>query len=279
MPLTLSEYYAQVDAALNEYESLHAVIENQIAFIEDPELDPRVDWSRIMYEIEKAMNVLQVLRSIHMFERITKNQLEEIFRSQNFETGSMGKVIITITHEITDLDTPRGLEMKYGIAWEDILIYNNLTTEEFYEQSTILIPIPVRIADRITKDILVFGDQTGENIFGHDLTEELDDDGLGDFIVLEPRETIQQSMQILSTTQKGEISYQEDFGLDIEVGEDWVRESIESFLQMKIIESYKKDPRVRDVEITRINKEGTGLSADVTIIPIIGQAVFVRGNS
>jgi len=143
---------------------------------------------------------------------------------------------------------------------------------------TIKIPIPFRIADRITKDILVFGDQTGENIFGKDLTEELDDDGLGDFKVLEPRETIKQSMQILATTRKGEISYQEDFGLDIQVGEDWERESIESFLQMKIIESYKLDPRVKDVEITGMSKQGNGLSADVKITPIIGEAVFVKEN-
>lgn len=157
----------------------------------------------------------------------------------------------------------------------DVSIIIHLTAKN---PCIIKIPLPFRIADRMTKDILVFGDQTGENIFGHDLTEELDDDGLGDFKVLEPRETIQQSMQILATTRKGEISYQEDFGLDIQVGEDWERESIDSFLQMKIIESYKQDPRIKDVEITSMSKQGTGLSADVKIIPIIGQAVFVKEN-
>jgi len=131
MPVTLTEYYAQIDKALNLYESLQAIIENHIALIEDPELD-QVDWPRIMYVIEKSMNALQVLRSIHMFERLTKTQLEEIFRSQNMETGGQGKVILTVEHEITELDTPRSLEMKYGIPWTDILEYNNMTTADFY---------------------------------------------------------------------------------------------------------------------------------------------------
>lgn len=137
MPVTLSEYYAQIDEALNWYESLQAIIENHIALIEDPELD-QVDWPRIMQKIEQSVNALQLLRSIHMFERMTKAQLEEIFRSQNMEGGGQGKVILTTTHEITKLDTPRTLEMKYGIAWEDILEYNNMTTDDFYSLVNLL---------------------------------------------------------------------------------------------------------------------------------------------
>lgn len=274
MEITLNEYYAEIDRAIAQYEDTYTSVEREMAKVEDPEYDA-TDWHGILHNIRVAVDELYKMKNIHTFERVSREHLSLIF-TQFMEGDSSGKIIVNVTHTIRDFDTLRSIERLYGVDWVNILDHNKITTDEFAELDEIIIPVPIELSRRASKEIPVFGDQTGYNILGRDLPNELTEDNNGDLKVLEPVETFAQGMKNLAVAQKGDLPYYEDWGLDLTVGEDWPADTYESVVQLRIAGGFAIDPRVREVRPLNITRQGVSVNAEVEIVPVFGESVTVK---
>lgn len=272
--MKLVEFYVEIERGINTYEDMYTDIQREMAKSEHPAYDV-TDWYGILTNIRRAIDALNRMKNVHMFEKVSKQQLDALFSAHSID-ASTGKIVIGVEHTIAEYETLRSIERLYGVSWREILEYNDITAAEFEGVDTIIIPIPINNLRRATNNIMVFGDQTGLNILGKDLLEELADNEDADLKVLDPANSFKQNINHLSNSSKGTIPYYEDYGMDIDVGEDWGAEAYESIIQIRVMESLRKDPRVKEVRTPSLSRDGNKVNVTVEIVPFVGDAITLR---
>jgi LysM repeat protein len=271
--INLSNYYNEVERGMLALEEAYARIEAEASKLEDSDFDA-VDWGGILWSIQDAINNSQILNAVHKFERLSKEQMQALFAAQA-AGESTGKIVVVVVHTIRQTDTLRSIELEYGVPWQDILDYNGMTANEFNTLEEIKIPIHVDVTSRASKEILVFGDQTGLNILGRDLPNELVEDSSGDLKVLEPVDAFAQAMDNLAKARRGDLPYYENWGLDLRLDEDWPAEAFDSALQLRVAQGFSADPRVKNVSVLEITRDGTAVKIRVEIEPLQGPSLIV----
>jgi hypothetical protein len=269
---SISEYYSVVEEAIRQLEQLYIAVDTRRLKVADPQLDPTNDWYNALWTIQYSINQYQMMLAVHQYERVSKEKMQALF--VNSAVGeSVGKASKVILHIKREFDTLRILETLYGVPWQDILRYNNLTSETFETAGEINIPLPVSTENNQNKDIPVFGNQEGLKILGTDLPVELVDDGAGDLLVLDEEDSFAQLIKTISEAQAGDFPFYEDFGLQIQAGEDLPDEAVAPMIQVKIFDGFKKDPRIKEIEVESIVKSGTAYTVNTVIHPIVGEAI------
>jgi hypothetical protein len=274
METTLSQYYAQIAQAIAALEQMLATLLVNAPAGELADYDT-TNWSDAVWQVQNAINQLRIAGAADKFERVTREQMQTIFRA--YDAGEpTGKVVISVPHVRSDRDTLRLLEYRYGVAYDTILQYNGLSASAFYALApgaTILIPVEADVTT--AKDIAVFGDQSGQNILGRDLPNALAAGPDGDLQVMEPVETFQQAMRNLALSIRGDMPFYETFGLDLQAGADYPPEAILSLVQVKVLNGFMQDPRVKNIDVLSVTRDGNSLSVGVQVQPLQGGSVFV----
>jgi len=267
----LGQYYNIVDQTIKAFENLYASVKIAMEQIANPQYDTN-DWYGALWDIQNTINQLQVMANVHKFERVSQDQMKAIFTS--FDNGTpSGKTVVSIAHTITDFDTLRSLEVKYGIPWQTILDFNNISPSDIATGMAIDIPVQVNIMPNASTQIAVVGDQSGLNILGADLPDEIIDDGNGDLLVLDPLTSFQQAIDNLITTQKGELPYYEDYGVDLILPEQYPVEVQESMIQVRLNEALSAEPRIKQITILDVSKTGNTIQASLQVQPLVGEPI------
>ena len=269
MSALLTDYYSVVQNAIIVYEGILNQIYLKSLQIAEPDFDPSIDWANILFRLQNTINNLYNIKAVHKFQRVSQEQMQSLFAAY-INNESPGKIIVGFTHTLRSFDTLRSLEVQYGVPWQNILAYNNITASQFATQETINIPVPIDLSLRASNNIAVFGDQTNEAILGADFPNDIQEDSTGDFKVLTPSETIKQGVQNLSTAQQGDLPFYESWGLNLILAEEVPSDTVESFLQLRILEGFSIDPRIDTVEVLETVKQGNTITISVQIKPIQG---------
>ena len=275
MSVTLVNYHTEIERGIIALEAAYAAIERDAKKDANPDFHA-TNWDDLLWSIQEEINNLHVMGAIHMFERLSKVQMQALFAAQT-RGESTGKIIVPIEHALRTFDTLRSLQLEYGVPWQDVLVYNNVAAKDFSSQATIKIPLPVDISSR-AKNIPVFGDQSERNILGRDLPNELIEDSSGDLKVLGPEDTFVQAMNNLAQTLKGDLAYYEEYGLDLRVGEDWPSEAYDAAIQLRISQGFQADPRVKALKVLDVLRQGVSLNIKVEIEALQGPAIIVSTN-
>lgn len=270
MPVQITDYYGVVQNAIIVFQGIYDSIYQQSQEITDPDYDPTIDWNDVLWKLQNSINNLQKAKTIERFQRVSRAQMESLF-SAYINAESPGKIIVGFVHNIREFDTLRTLEIQYGVPWQNILAFNNITASEFETLTTIQIPVPIDLAIRASNDIAVFGDQTNDLILGKDFPNEIAEDTDGDFKVLTTSETIKQGVQNLSVAQQGDLPFYENYGLNLELAQDVPADSVESFIQLRILEGFSIDPRIQAVEVLETTKTQNAVNVTVEIRPVQGE--------
>lgn len=270
MSVQITDYYGMVQNAIIVFQGIYDSIYQQSQEITDPDYDASIDWNDVLWKIQNSINNLQKAYVVERYQRVSKEQMQSLF-SAYINSESPGKIIVGFTHNIREFDTLRLLEVQYGVPWQNILSYNNITASEFETQTSVQIPVPIDLAIRASNDITVFGDQTGELILGKDFPNEIAENADGDFKVLTPSETIKQGVQNLSVSQQGDLPFYENYGLNLELSQDVPFESVESFIQLRILEGFSIDPRIQAVEVLETVRTQNAVNVTVELRPVQGE--------
>ena len=164
-----------------------------------------------------------------------------------------------ITHAKSDFETPRSLEVMYGVPAATILDYNDMTMDEFDAASTVLIPMP---ANNTNNNVLVVGDQSGTNILGTDIENNATFDPLtNDLKILNTVDTAAQYYQNILSSEKGDIPFYEDIGLPSYAGSDLPTDVVLSMLQQAIEALLTADPLIKTIDAITVTKSGNTVQA------------------
>jgi hypothetical protein len=270
MSTKLSQYYIEIEKTQFMFDTALNVLENKYLLLKDEDHDLLSDdYSGSTYQMQNAVNQLEVLKNIHKFERVTKEQLQYLFSSFDAGLGG-GKIIVDIEHVVTSYDTTRTISQKYNIPWQIIQDYNNISPSQLVPASIIRIPVQIELSQLSLQDISTFGSQQGNNILGTDITNTLDADNGGDLKVLSNEESFKQSIQNRLSMTPGSFPYYEEVGLDFKLNDESSIEERESVLQLRILNTLADDRKIQNVDITDGIRDKTSLNFSLIITAISG---------
>ena len=270
MATKLSQYYSEVEKTQYLFDTALAVLENKLLLLpdEDPDLVSD-DYSGAIFQMQNAVNKLEIMKNVHKFEKVSKEQMQYLFSSYDAGLGG-GKIIIDIEHIVTSYDTTRTIERKYNIPWSKIQDYNNIVPSQLYPTLVLRIPITINLNQVVIQDVPTFGSQQGNNILGTDLPNELEEDSEGDLKVLSNEDSFLQSVKNAFAMLPGSLPYYEEVGFNPKLSDDYNAEERESILQLRILDALSGDKRVQDAEISDGVKQGVSLGFKLTVKAISG---------
>ncbi len=272
---SISEYYNVVGRFIQQLEELYSIVNEERLKIESPELSSSIDWYGTLWNIQDTINKMQLMYSIHQFERVSKEKMQ-LLLSQSYSGESIGKVVRNIEYKKREFDTLRTIENQYGVTWQEILQYNNMTSEDFNNSEKIIIPITSEIENETNKNVPVFGSQEGKKVLGTDLPIILQVGIDGDLLALNEEASFVQLINTISNAQQGDFPFYENFGLQLNIDEDMPDEAIDAMLQIKIYNGFKQDARIKEVEILSIEHKGTTRLVTVVIHTITGGSINLQ---
>ena len=154
-------------------------------------------------------------------------------------------VIPSSFKEYEDIQT---IAENFNVDWDNILIYNNLKSDEIVAGTEIIIPIKKRYSiSTINPD--VFGTQNEKSAWGKDLENKLTANYLGDLFILNEEKTLKQSIQNYTMPILEEIIIEEHT-------EDILADIIKTRLAIK----YLGDNRIEDVIEINVEEEDEAYS-------------------
>jgi hypothetical protein len=219
--------------------------------------------------MQNAVNKLDILKNVHKFEKVSKEQMQYLFGSYDAGLGG-GKIIIDIEHIVTSYDTTRTIERRYNISWQEIQKYNNILPSQLYPTMILRIPITIDLNQIIIQDVPTVGSQQGNNILGTDFPNELQEDTEGDLKVLSNEESFRQWIDNYFKMLPGYLPYYEEVGFDPKISDDYNGEERDSILQLRILNALSDDKRIQDTEISDGVRQGVSIGFELTIKAVSG---------
>ena len=272
----LTDYYSNIENGIAKLQALYAETVKRMSYVAQPDYDT-TNWSDILCSIQDAINQLKILDSIHQFERLSKSEMKSLMQAYEDGSGS-GKVVIPYQYTVKDYDTPRLISLNFGIAWPTIAQYNGITDSFLIAGTIILIPLTEEISQRISKNILVFGDQTGIKILGTDLPNALTAEN-GDLQVLNEKDSFKQNIDNILLTVKGDYPFYESFGGAVKMGQDYSGDALLSMVQMGISDSITADARIKEIDVLNVSKSDdspTKVNIELQVTAAQGESIIVK---
>src|SRR5271169_6577813 len=125
MDTKLTQYFSAIASAIATLEQMKATLEANAPAGDLADFDT-TNWSDAIWQVQNAINQLRIAGAADRFERVTREQMQTIFRA--YDSGEpTGKVVIAVPHPVSDRDTLRLLDYRYGVAYDTILQYNGLS--------------------------------------------------------------------------------------------------------------------------------------------------------
>jgi hypothetical protein len=241
--------YTTLTKSLNE---LERIISN---IIPTDEYDPNHDYSGLLNNLNQFKTYIIRLLSVHKFARMSK----EYFLAQF--SG-----VVETNYKIKDYDTPLSLADKFGVDLDALLEINNIVATDIQEGLIIKVPV-AGDSIAIYSNVPTFGDQTGDNVFGRDLPNELVAVN-GKLVVLEPLDNLKQGILNRITTWRGEYPLDDSFGINNFRQFDLPEDLAQNMVIMDVVNQILQDARIAEVNeiVQSSEKDAVQFTAEATTI-------------
>lgn len=192
------------------------------------------------------LNYLQILKNAPKFYRMNENTWLEYLESQ--VSGSDFFIRLEISYKVKEYEDVQTVAENFDVDWRDILMYNNLKSDEIAAGTEIIIPVKKKYSiSAVNPD--VFGTQNEKSAWGKDLENKLSENYLGDLFVLDEEKTLKQSIQNYTMPILEEILIEEH-------ADDILPDIIRTRLAVK----YLGDNRIEDVLEINVDEEDEAYS-------------------
>lgn len=260
--MTASDYYNNLNTALDSVNEAIAMAQGQMT----DEYDPYTDYSDILMRLTSFKRTIIRMLNANKFLRLS---LDGFAQQAQAQTGRRVEVI----HTIKDYETPFSIANLYGVALDDILNKNNITTADMVAGYQLLVEIaPSEGLNQIYNNIPTYGDQSGNLVFGADLSDTLSVDTNGDLAVLSPEDTLQQGILNRTQTKQGDYPLMPDFGVPELLGSEIPDDLISSFYMKDLENILAQDNRIASVNALSLVRTGNG-------VDIIGQITAINNKN
>lgn len=195
----------------------------------------------------------------------------EAFLSSGAEGGATPQPNVsgTITHEVTDFDTPASLEQIFGVTWDEIVRANAVLPDDALIAGTVLEMPRLRGRGSPTFEGLpTFGSHVGRSAWGVDLdlVMEADDDGAP--LLVDEGDCLEQGMRFLLEVYSEQL---------LDLAQQVPDEIREAYLRRRLVTLYETDRRISGVAEIDIEQTSTGYEVAATVTAINGGELRTGG--
>jgi len=227
----------------------------------DMDVNGEGELTRTMYEIDKALGNVLLLKHLSGWYRINPDKARTLLNGDALPTPTR-----TINYTVTNYDTWSSIEERFGVSWKVIVEANNIQPADLATGLRLVIPTNTEVVS--IKDLKVLGSHVGRQAWGRDIKREFSLIN-GDLKLLNPTRTLLQSIcNIVSDEGWRQVS--EGFPPDtsFELMADNLRAALVA------------DPRVRVALVKEVSVTGSGVLVEMNIIPIHEQpfTIMYREN-
>ncbi|MCA0388465.1 MAG: LysM peptidoglycan-binding domain-containing protein [Bacteroidetes bacterium] len=241
-------------------ESLDSLNKSKINLSDKSEYDI-ADYSSLNLVTELTRRILLRQLKAYKFLGLTKEQFEEIIRTQKGEKRK-------IRHIINAHETIFSISKKYGIEAEELLQINNLKVTDLNPGIELLIEVKAEnIYQRF--DIPVFTEHTGEELLGRDLNNSFSPGASGDFEVLSPRETIKQGVANITLTKRGDYPLLNSFGISFGEDGNFPEDLADNLILTEVSNALNSDPRISAIKSIKVDRKGNEVLIDAEVETIV----------
>jgi len=188
------------------------------------------------------------------------SKISKFLRSAKYE--GFNEDTLTIEHSMADYETPDIIAQQRQNPkdeWVDIFVKNNVTELDYKAEVG---GLNLRLGKKGVKNILlnsVIDNLVGDNIYGKDIDANFVFED-NDLKVLSPRNTVKQSVAILSKIGKGDIPEFPEMGIskDLQIGSNLGVVSV-PFITRELRESFATDDTLVSFDVTDVSIEGSAL--------------------
>ncbi len=209
--------------------------------------------------------------SMGVFYGMDREAYQAFIASGGASTTEGPDVQGSLSHVVTDTDTPDTIATAYAVAWDRILAVNRLTPHEALLVGTVLSIPKVRPTGQQGIDGLpTFGSHLGQSAWGVDLALDFDVDTDGDLLKVSGPDVLLQGATWIA----------ESFGDDILKAAQSVPEGARArYLAKRFAGVFRSDERVQSVSDVQVVTDPGGLvDVAVTINAINGGTVRSAGR-
>ena len=188
------------------------------------------------------------------------SKISKFLRSAKYE--GFNEDTLTIEHSMADYETPDIIAQQRQNPkdeWVDIFVKNNVTELDYKAEVG---GLNLRLGKKGVKNIFlnsVIDNLVGDNIYGKDIDANFVFED-NDLKVLSPRNTVKQSVAILSKIGKGDIPEFPEMGIskDLQIGSNLGVVSV-PFITRELRESFATDDTLVSFDVTDVSIEGSAL--------------------
>lgn len=230
-----------------------------------------INYNKLISDRYKTRDILLQQRVSYLFERMNKEEYDNVIQMQ--QLGTNPQVLrVDFQHTVKDYETLQKISYDYGISVPDILLHNNITSDDFEDlkliNGTIKIPTTINPNNNQLTEILVIGSQAGTNAWGVDWGNKIEwDDDTEDIKILSREDTLKQGLNN-SFGEKGDIPGHEDYTIEIQISTDLTGELYDSMLIAQLEIKVLQDKRFKKVEDIQLIPVQGGRIAKMIVIPV-----------
>jgi len=171
----------------------------------------------------------------------------------------------SISHVVTNTDTPDTLFDRFGVDWDEILKVNDLTPDEALFPGRIL-QIPTKRARGAIgiQGLAVFDSHVGNSVYGKDWDMEFKPTARGDLVTVEDEECLTQGMQFFG---------EHDGEMLLELTETVPPIVLDAYISQRTRQMLTADRRIRSVQTVNatVDQSGIGYIVTANVVAVNGK--------
>jgi len=225
---------------------------------------PKADPIHIIRQTTERLATIDQSQKLHLFLKLTKEQRDAIMAGRDVH-----RVIGTTKYKVTAYDTPHSIAERFGVSWQDIATYNDISMTEIEPLQEIVIPVA---NDELSnsesyQNNPVYNAHIGIAALGRDVRNNMRvNPSTGDVEVLDETNTFQQGLRNLLRTNPGELPGDNNYGFDSDIGDDIDEDARDTMLAFKIQQAFDNEPRIEELISINVNQNIERNGWDVTAI-------------
>jgi len=236
-------------------------LKKQSSIVEDYFLSVKVNFDRMDYWnlvsfIDEINHRIKVISRIDKFLKVVK------YESSNERS-------MAVNYLTTDFDTPESVAAKDRgnpqNDWVDIYVKNHVLETDYLAEKggTYLKLGRIRLSNIQIESVV--DNLQGENVYGKDIDKEFYFEN-DDLVVLSPKDTIKQSINVLAKLQKGDIPEFLAMGVspDLAIGSNLGLISI-PFISKEMKQTFSTDDTLVNFQILEVDQEGSTLNINYEV--------------
>lgn len=244
------KYYTTIQDAIKKVDTFIDYVETESAKVDE---FSTFNYTQTLTELYNSRKILMHYLNANKYFRLNK---EDFIKDLGYSYG----INVEKQHTVKAFETPLSIAAKYNVTLESILQKNNITISAITAGKVLRIDISNSEQKQRYNDIMTYGDQSNDLVYGNDLPCELAAIN-GDLSVLDNIETLKQGIQNLLNTPIGNYPLQKDFGIDPLVGMEYPEELKQSLIMVKASNQIENDKRIATIDDFKFDKNIASIKA------------------